>query len=92
MRYRETPSSINPPINTELPVTVYPNPATNKLTIKPRLNYQNLKITILTMLGERILTTTNQTEIDINSIPSGTYFLQIEIDSKTQTKKLLKIE
>ena len=92
MRYRETTSSIRPLVNTEMPVTVFPNPATNKLTITPSLNYQNLEITILTMQGERILTTTNQTEIDINSIPSGTYFLQIEIDGKTQTKKLLKIE
>ena len=91
MRYRETPSSINTSINTQLLLTVYPNPATNKLTIKSSLNYQNIKITILKMFGESILTITNQTEIDISSIPSGTYLLKIEIDGKTQTKKLIVI-
>ena len=71
---------------------IYPNPAKGQLNIKTDLNYHNIKLSVFTLLGERVLTTTNQTYIDINSLSSGTYFLKIEIDGETRLKKFFKLE
>jgi len=73
-------------------IYIYPNPAKGLLNIKTDLNYRNIKLSVFTLLGERILTITNQTEIDINSLSSGTYFLKFEIDGETGLEKFFKIE
>jgi Secretion system C-terminal sorting domain len=92
MRYRENPLGILTSTESELSFFIYPNPTKGILNIKTELSYQNLKISIFTLLGERVITTTNQTEIDINSLSTGTYFLRINIDGKTGMKKIIKIE
>jgi Secretion system C-terminal sorting domain len=92
MRYRENPLGNVTLTEEEMPITIYPNPTNGNLNIKTEIKYQNIKLSILTLLGKEVLAATNQTQIDFNSIPSGTYFLKIEIDGKTKIKKILKIE
>jgi hypothetical protein len=88
-RYRENPLSITIPA--ELPFTIYPNPTNGKIDIKTELSYHNIKISVYTLYGETVITT-NQTEIDISSLSSGIYYLELEMDDQIGIKKVVKIE
>jgi hypothetical protein len=90
MRYREP--SLNILISKELPLNIYPNPTTGKLNIKTELSYQNIKISVFTLLGENVYSTINQTEINISFLSSGTYYLRFEMDKEIGITKLIKIE
>jgi hypothetical protein len=71
-------------------VTLYPNPATDKLNVKCYMLYGNESIQILNALGETVFKSeikNPKSEIDINTLPDGMYFA--EIISGTQ-KKVLK--
>jgi hypothetical protein len=92
MRYRKNPSGTENLSKKESPINIYPNPTTRNLNIKTELKYQKIKLSIITLLGKEILAISNQTQIDLNTIPSGIYFLNIEIDGKIKTKKFFKIE
>lgn len=65
--------------------SVYPNPATNTLTIVSKINEKE-KIIFTNMLGEVVLTTDQNTEIDIRALPAGIYFIHFS----GRTKKILK--
>ena len=73
-------------------IEIYPNPTNGKLKINPKNIYQEIDISILTLTGQNILRTINQTEIDISHLPIGTYFVLINIDGKIKVEKILKIE
>lgn len=92
MRYRETLLNTVPLPEATVPFTLYPNPSNGILTLKTDLQYEHLKMSVLTLHGAEIIATTSQTQIDISSIPSGSYFLRIEIDGKVTTRKILKME
>jgi hypothetical protein len=92
MRYRDNPSSNAALSEKEMPISIYPNPTNGILNIKTDLKYQKINLSVLTLIGTELVSTINQTQIDINSIPSGIYFLKIVIDSKTEIKKILKAE
>lgn len=92
MRYRDAPLRTEPIRQKEVPITVYPNPTAGTLNIKTELQYQKIKLSLISLIGEEVLAASDQTQIDIKSIPSGLYFLKIDIDGKTKTKKILKIE
>ncbi len=92
MRYRENPLNIISSSELGLPFTIYPNPTNGKLNVKTELSYHNIKISVFTLLGERVINTTNQTEIDITSLSCGTYLLRIEMDGKIETRKIIKME
>ena len=73
-------------------VKIYPNPTSGILKIKSDIKYKTLKLSLLTLLGTEMFSVENQTEIDINSIPSGTYLIKIEIDNNIITDKILKLD
>ena len=92
MRYRENIlGTVNTSKNEES-ITIYPNPAKEILNVKTEYQYKKIKFTILSMLGREVFPTSEKTQINISSLPSGTYFLKIDIDGKVRTKKFLKIE
>lgn len=70
--------------------SIFPNPTTGILKIESGI--ENCKVVIYNVLGEKIVSLQNQTEIDISKFSTGTYFLQIEIDNIIETHKILKIE
>lgn len=92
MRYRENILNVTTSSKLDFPFSIYPNPTNGKLNIKTELNYDSIVISIYTLLGELVVVTTNKTEIDINSLSSGTYYLKLEMDEFIGVRKLIKKE
>ena len=79
-----------PVINNNNNLLVYPNPATNNVTIE---NSQKAIIDILNIQGQTILQqTTHQgkTNIDISSLAKGVYILRLFSNEKTEVTRLVK--
>lgn len=67
---------------------IYPNPVSNTLKIKTDNNVK--KITVFNLLGKAVLKT-NQKNIDVTTLNSGVYFLNIETKSgQIEAKKFVK--
>jgi len=73
-------------------IEIYPNPTNGKLKINFKITYQEIKISVFTITGQKILTFNGKTEIDISHLPIGTYFVLINIDGIIEQKKIMKIE
>lgn len=73
-------------------VTLYPNPATDELTINsPANQYEHL--TISNMLGERIMSLNlpkPTTTIDISTLPTGMYIVTLYGSKGSEVKKFVK--
>jgi len=88
-KYQLTTTGIND-INSNLNVSVYPNPANNLLHIQSEISYS--KYFIINTLGQYIVsdTTLNNKQIDISDIPTGTYLLVlITNDKKINTCEII---
>ena len=90
--YANTVLGVKPSGTGNVEMAIFPNPTTGKLIFKTTSNYQELKISVYTIMGERVLKVKNQTEIDISSLSSGTYFLRVDLDGKIATRKIIKTE
>lgn len=86
-QYLSTPveNTIDTPTIT---VTVYPNPAKDKLTIKGCSD--NPQWTIVTLNGSSVKSG-NSVNVDLTNIKSGYYLIRITDNGKTSVVKLLKI-
>jgi len=76
----------------ELPVSVYPNPTQSKLTIN-NFNGSEMNVRISDISGKTIQTLNNltaQTELNVESLPNGIYFLSIQSQGKTAHVKFVK--
>ena len=87
-------SDVNTPIQN---ITVYPNPATDDLTIEsPCLagsQAQKSKIEILSINGQKIkeiITDEEKTVVDLRSFSGGVYIIRIITDKEIVTKKIIK--
>ncbi len=70
-------------------INIYPNPASNKLFINSPEIINNIKI--LSLLGQQIAIMhpeSNKFSIDLSGFKQGLYFINIEINNNTVTKKL----
>ncbi len=75
--------------------SIHPNPAKNELFITAQNTAGNLKVKIFNIEGKLLSThnleVANQTSIDVSSLTSGIYFLNIEDENgNTTTKKFIK--
>ncbi len=73
-------------------LNVYPNPATNVLTIKTEQPTKS-NLSISNVLGEVVFTTlitTANTDIDISSLPKGVYFIKLQTATQSINKKFIK--
>jgi hypothetical protein len=75
--------------------SIYPNPAKNEMFITAQNTAGNLKVKIFNIEGKLLSTQTlevaNKTSIDVSSLTSGIYFLNIEDENgNTTTKKFIK--
>lgn len=71
---------------------IYPNPATNIITIQSNQIFNNLQYTIIDQTGRLILKgklNNETTFVDISSLESGLYFLKIG-EAKNMTFKIVK--
>jgi hypothetical protein len=69
---------------------IYPSPLTNEpLTV---ITLTDTKIKLLDVMGREIQATRfeNKLEIDVSTLPTGIYFLEIEMNGKKQLKKVVK--
>jgi len=82
-------------IDKETDIQIYPNPATNKVMFvtQPALQTPAL-ISIFNMNGKLVRKTgsfSSKQEIDISTLPSGLYFIQIKKGKQVISKKLIKL-
>ena len=72
--------------------TVYPNPASNKVTVNSSLQLR--EINVLNALGAVVLNVplhnTTKAEVSLNELPVGVYLLQIQTGAGITTKKIIK--
>jgi polyhydroxybutyrate depolymerase len=73
-------------------VEIYPNPTSGHINIQSDDDFQEIEVTVFNLLGDKILSLRNQTIIDLNSLPLGTYFLIIETVDFKETHKIIKLE
>ena len=59
--------------------TVYPNPTNSSLTINTSVNYTSIQI--VNTLGQVVFTKEKSTVLNVSSLPSGIYFIQL-VDNK----------
>ncbi|HKC69269.1 MAG TPA: T9SS type A sorting domain-containing protein [Bacteroidia bacterium] len=67
-------------------VSVYPNPATNKINIACSL--QIIAFNLYDVLGNKILST-KQNELDVSNLPNGVYFVQVQTITNSFTQKII---
>jgi hypothetical protein len=70
---------------------VYPNPATNNLTIEANTAIE--RVSVHNILGQEVLSKspkTNNTTLDISNLQRGTYIVKTTSEGKTETTKVLK--
>ncbi|MGV3610863.1 MAG: YCF48-related protein [Fluviicola sp.] len=73
------------------PISVYPNPSSEKIFIKldPSIQSESLTIEIYTISGDKIISSTDSS-VDISEIPSGIYLMKIQSETSLWTKKIIK--
>ncbi|GHC49040.1 FG-GAP-like repeat-containing protein [Ulvibacter litoralis] len=72
-------------------LSFYPNPSTGILTLSEK-GFENAQVRIIDVNGKIVLTTyiSSENSVNITSIPSGIYFLQLTQDTKRSTFKFIK--
>ena len=74
------------------PVTIYPNPATDQITVEVSLTGAG-NIIIETVAGKELIKTplaAPLTSIDIRNLPIGVYFVRLTFDKTVQVQKFIK--
>lgn len=72
-------------------VNIYPNPASNQLTIEANETIQ--KVSIYNLIGQEVLTKnpkSTKTTLQINELPQGVYIVSTTIEGKDSTLKFIK--
>ena len=70
-------------------VSIYPNPATDKIEIDLSLK-DNFSVEILNIIGVTVLYVRNQNTIDISGLRRGVYFLKLSSSNESYIQKLIK--
>ncbi len=74
--------------NKDLNVSIYPNPVQNYLTIST--TDQVKKIEVINTLGQKILETSQNKNIDVSSLNEGIYYVNVRTDKDCLIKKIIK--
>lgn len=74
------------------PLSVFPNPSSEKITITldSSITSENLTVHICSTSGEELISQSNTGTIDISDFPSGIYFLTVQNETTSWTKKIIK--
>lgn len=75
-------------------VSIYPNPAKNNLNIVTSSNFQLEFATIYDVRGRQVITkdlntSNNLNTIDVNQLQAGVYFIKIDLENISTTKKFI---
>lgn len=71
-------------------INIYPNPAKETLHINSSSSFEELKYTIYSVTGLKLMYGNYYQSIDISVLAQGVYFLFLEYDGVYQTKKFIK--
>lgn len=71
-------------------IAIFPNPTSQILTIKVSQNIKLQRLSIYNISGQVLLSSKTANSIDVSSLANGLYFLQIETNKGTLTKKFIK--
>jgi type IX secretion system substrate protein/outer membrane protein Omp28 len=74
----------------ETNVTIYPNPAHDKINIHFNHKVSNFSVEIINAFGQIVLSVTNQKEIDVSNFTEGLYIIKVRDELNQITKKLLR--
>ena len=69
-------------------ISVYPNPVQDQLNIQ--ISASNFQVTINDLQGRTVLVGNSKT-LSIESLPKGVYFIVVTTDSKSFSKKIIKL-
>lgn len=83
-------TSISDIYTTSKDVSIYPNPAKTYFHVRSE-NCKNLKVEIFSLLGAKIKEVKNNTMINIEEIPVGSYIVRITHDKQVDLCKLNKV-
>ncbi len=67
---------------------IYPNPATNNITITTRLNQPKI-VEIFNILGKQVMKATVENTLNVSSLQAGVYIVKVTENNIIATKKLL---
>jgi hypothetical protein len=70
-------------------VTLYPNPATDKLYLKVD-GHSTYSVSVFNVLGELVLQSENSSSMMVNELPEGVYTLEIVAGNKRSVQKFIK--
>lgn len=87
-------------ISTELEIFVFPNPASNSITVQGWLSiHEEVTFEIFSLTGKQLFSQIKsydagkfQLSLNLNTLAAGIYLLQIKTASKFTTKKIIKHE
>jgi Secretion system C-terminal sorting domain len=74
-------------------ITIYPNPANDKITIEISGKTNESNLAIVNIEGQELITrqiTAPKTLIDISNLPSGVYFVRLTNNKTVSTWKFIK--
>jgi len=74
-------------------LSLYPNPATDKITVELTGATLGGKLTIVNIEGQQVITrqiTESKTQVDISGLPSGVYFVRVTNDRTVEVGKFVK--
>jgi polyhydroxybutyrate depolymerase len=84
------PSGILREYDNHLHIKIYPNPTSQYCDIEFIDHDTDFQINIYNMLGVKVLEFSNQRQIDVSSLTSGTYFLSIVLENEAFITKIIK--
>lgn len=88
--YRNENITLINEINSTVSFQVYPNPATNILSIQLNSIKENFTMTVFNILSEQIFKSSNQKSIDVSCFSAGLYFINVHQGNKTMSAKFIK--
>jgi len=75
-------------LNDKYCISIYPNPATDNISIVLSEDIKDYQISLINALGQTMLQT-QSTKVDVSSIPDGLYFLSIKSDQGEFNKRVI---
>ena len=74
-------------------ITLYPNPASDKLLLKGIIRNQVLSVEVYDNLGNNIIigSLNENAELDVSELAVGIYFAKISLNSKVISKRFLVV-
>jgi len=83
-------TGISPPTNTEQSATIFPNPATNHITVKATAESIITVTNISGIIIYKQVMTDENTTIDVSSWVSGVYIISVETGNNRTVSKIIK--